>query len=148
MGAGYLKDSNDGNGLIWNSLPVFNGAKGATIRSITISGGSIYFGGFITNSLSVNVPVYWKDANDGNGAVLHILPVLDSSKTSYVYSIVVSGGSVYAGGYSTYNNGTSNIIVSGYWKDANDGNGGIWTPLPDLGYSNSNAGVWSMVITQ
>ena len=51
---------------------------------------------------------YWKDGVWTN---------LGGTTQSAVYSLVVSDGSVYAGGYS------GSTAIAGYWKD------GVWTNL-------------------
>jgi hypothetical protein len=70
---------------------------------------------------------YWK-----NGTWTALTPI-DSTKSSSVYSMVISGTDVYAGG--TF--GNSDNVSSGYWSN------GIWNAL-----DNSNSGylVTSIVV--
>ena len=60
------------------------------------------------NDGSNNIAGYWKD-----GVWIN----LGGTTQSNVYSLVVSDGSVYAGGYS------GSGIIAGYWKD------GVWINL-------------------
>ncbi len=66
------------------------------------------------------------------------LPPLDATKDSDVWSLVVSGSDVYAGGGS-YN--SSGVVVAGYWKN------GTWIGLPSLD-ATRDSNVRSLVVVE
>lgn len=101
----------------------------ALVRSAS---GNMYAGGYCVDNSSVQVPGYWKD-----GTWVGLTP-LDSTKSSAIYSLAISGSDVYAGGYSTNSSG---VKVPGYWK--ND----TWVGLTPLD-STKEARVYSMVVVE
>ena len=90
----------------------------------------IYAGGYSVNSSDIQVAGYWK-----NGTWNGLTP-LDSTKNSWVMSLVVVGSDVYVGGYST---NSSAVQVAGYWKN------GIWYSLTPLD-STKNTWISSLMV--
>ena len=97
------------------------GLLALAIRSSTTT--DVYAGGFSSNSSNIAVAGYWK-----NETWTGLTP-LDTSKTSIVNSITVSGSDVYAAGFST---NSSNVGVPGYWKN------GTWKELTTLDSTKSS----------
>jgi len=95
---------------------------------IVVTESDVYAAGFISSGSDVGG--YWK-----NG-VWTGLPQIDTTKNSWVHSIAVSGGDIYAAGYSS---NSSSTRISGYWKN------GTWTELTRLS-SGQDSEVNSIVI--
>ena len=103
---GYWKNG------IWNALPSLDVSQKPLISSLLVSDGDIYIGGFNINSADVCRAGYWKNGNWIG------LPYLDSKMNSgAVGGVVVSNGSVYAGGYTMEDTGSWFITHPCYWKD-------------------------------
>ena len=80
-------------------------------QSIVVSDGKAYVAGLYMNNYKA-VPCYWVDG------VLNTLTLPDGASFGATYSIVVSGGKVYAAGYSY-----GSTRTPGYWDD------GVFVPL-------------------
>jgi len=113
---GYWVEDGSTEPEVWHALtPLVSGQfLFSAVRTIAVSGGYVYAGGYSYNSSSVSVPGYWVD--DGATNVWHGQTPLDTSKESIVMAIAVEGSDVYAAGYSTNSSG---VKAPGYWL--NDG---------------------------
>lgn len=102
-------------GTTWTALssPVTTLPQDAMVNCLTISGTSVYAGGYAGNANNANIcaPGYWKD-----GSWVSLTP-LSPSLDSMVQTIAVSGTDVYAAGYTTYERDL--YCLPCVWQNAN-----------------------------
>jgi trimeric autotransporter adhesin len=106
----------------WNGSAWSSAGLGGTALSLAVNGNNLYVGGFFTNLDSSGVVM----TNIGmwDGSAWHALGngLGLSPASSYVRNILVSGGSIYAGGSFT-NSGSLIVSNLAVW------NGSTWAPL-------------------
>ncbi len=103
-------------------LAAYKAADGWSGYSSIITVPVIYAAGAYIDSSGVYVPCSWADG------VMESLPVINTSKNSYVNTIRVIGSNVYIGGSSVNEN---NIEVPGFWKN------GSWISLTPINAAKS-----------
>ena len=122
---GYWVEDGSTEPEAWHALTPLALGQAAAVRTIAVSGGYVYAGGYSYNSSSVPTPGYWVD--DGTTNVWHGQTPVDTSKEAIVMAIAVVGSDVYAAGYSKNSSG---VKVPGYWF--NDGAFQQLEPLDSL----------------